>query len=134
MPTNTLPIDTEATAASGEWEQYRDELLQNAEAREEYERTLHRLLAFRQILQRVECERERAGLSKAELAHRIGMNPSAVRRLLTAETSNPTFKTMLGLFDALGLEMSLRPAQGAMREERLVPTDGGAEHEAARSS
>ncbi len=112
-------VDNVATTSdNSEWQEFREQLLDDAEAREEYERTFHSTVVFREILQLVEAEREKAGLSKAELAHRIGVNPASIRRLLTSESGNPTFKTMLGVFDALGLAFSLKPIPRHKRKKR----------------
>ena len=92
---------------SGEWEKFRAELLADPENREVYDRTLSETVALRKILQQVESARASEGISKAELAQRAGINPASIRRLLTSETANPTIKTMLGVFDALGLEVTL---------------------------
>ncbi len=117
----------------GEWEEFRDELLQDPAAREEYERSYRYALFLRQLLQQLETTRVQSGITKAELAHRVGVNPSAIRRLLTAETSNPTLKTMLGVFDALGLELSLTPSKRVMTREKIT-TPSVEERETALAS
>ena len=43
----------------------------------------------RRLLQAVDAERERSGLSKADLARRLDLNPAAVRRLLGGGGANP---------------------------------------------
>lgn len=103
---------------SGAWERFRAELLEDPEAREEYERTRRSVAELRRILQTVEGERQQAGLSKADLARRVGVEPAAIRRLLTSETSNPTFRTLLGIFDALGLQLTLTPRKRARVQGR----------------
>jgi transcriptional regulator with XRE-family HTH domain len=65
--------------------------------------------SVRELLKLIDVERERAGLSKADLAQRIGTSPATVRRLFTSESANPTLRTMLDLFDALDLELALQP-------------------------
>ena len=96
-----------------EWEQFRERLLEDPEAREQYEQTFQSTVEIRRLLQTIEAEREKAGLTKAELARLAGTNPAAMRRLLTAEMSNPTLRTLLAIFDALGLELALRPKRPA---------------------
>ncbi len=99
--TADTPSDNTTTANDvGEWEEFREQLLSDPEVRDEYERTFHATVAFRKILQIIEAERGKAGLSKAELAQLIGVNPASLRRLLTAEGSNPTLKTMLAILVA----------------------------------
>lgn len=48
-------------------------------------------------------------LSKSDLAREAGVNPVSVRRLLTAETSNPEVRTLLQLAYAMGYELTLTP-------------------------
>ncbi|MDP2663177.1 MAG: helix-turn-helix transcriptional regulator [Dehalococcoidia bacterium] len=59
----------------------------------------------------IDDERQRAGLSKAELARRIGMTPSVVRRLFSSKSSNPTLGTVINMAGALGLEVELKRAR-----------------------
>lgn len=103
------------------WAEIRERALADPAMRERYERTRRSVTATRQLLQLIDAERERAGLTKAELAERVGATPSAVRRLLTAEDSNPTLRTLLGLFDALDLEFSVKPKKRA-RQSRAAHT------------
>lgn len=49
------------------------------------------------------------GLNKAELARRIGAKPEIVRRLFTADSSNPTMATMVKLASALSFRLELVP-------------------------
>ena len=53
--------------------------------------------------------RERAGLSKADLARAIGKEPSSVRRLFTADV-NPELKTVAAIADALGARVEITVA------------------------
>ncbi len=117
MSSTMIHNEEQTAAANGEWEQFRTQLLEDPEARAAYERTFREVVALREILQACEAKREEAGLSKTELAQRVGMNPSAIRRLLTSETSNPTLKTMIGICDVLGLEITVRPTR---RKKTLV--------------
>jgi DNA-binding phage protein len=61
--------------------------------------------AFLSALDKV---RIRRGLTKAELARRIGAEPAVMRRLLSAEGQNPTLTTLLKIAAALGLQLELR--------------------------
>lgn len=112
--------------AAGQWEELRESVLNTPEKRERYERSKRALILARKILMQIDAERERAGLSKAELARRIGSTPSVVRRLFSAEASNPTLRTVLDLLSALDMAVELRPARGdapsgaRRREKRKV--------------
>lgn len=115
--TNTV---YEPTTSPDEWETLRATLFQTPEDQEEYDRTLREVVAVRTILQAVDAERERIGISKKELAERVGMNAVVVRRLLTAEDSNPTFKTMLSICAALDLEIQIKPARRYKRRKKIL--------------
>lgn len=54
-----------------------------------------------------------ADLNKAELARRIGSKPEIVRRLFTAQSPNPTMRTMLKVAAALGFRLQLVPDEDA---------------------
>jgi DNA-binding phage protein len=116
---------------SGEWEKFRAGLRADPENREVYDRALSETVALRKILQQVESARVSEGISKAELAQRAGMNPASIRRLLTSETANPTIKTMLGVFDALGLEVTLTHKK---RRRARRPGSAAADESASRSA
>jgi DNA-binding phage protein len=57
--------------------------------------------------------RIRRGLSKAELARRIGAEPAVMRRLLSAEGQNPTLATLLKIATALGMALELQDVEPA---------------------
>jgi ribosome-binding protein aMBF1 (putative translation factor) len=97
------------SAGSDRWSEIRTRTLSTPELREQYERTRESVIAIRRMLQVLDAERERAGLSKSELARRIGASPASLRRLFTSPTANPTLRTIVDLFDALGIEMVVRP-------------------------
>lgn len=99
------------------WGRIRARKLADPSARERYERTRQSVAMMRQVLQVVDAERERAGLTKADLAHRVGVDPSAIRRMFTSDASNPTLRTILEVLDALGLEVTVR-RRAPMRRSR----------------
>jgi ribosome-binding protein aMBF1 (putative translation factor) len=94
------------------WSEIRSKTLSDPVARERYERKVKSIIAVRRMLQLIDAERERAGLSKSALARKIGVSPATVRRLFTSPTSNPTLKTIVDLFIALDLEIEVRPRDG----------------------
>lgn len=77
---------------------------------EEYERTVRAVVTVRRLLMAIDEERRRLGLSKAELARRVGADPSVVRRLFSSAGSNPTLKTVVEMLSALGIAVQLTPA------------------------
>ena len=106
-----------AVSRSDRWSTIRERTLEDPAARARYERTRRSVSAIRHVLQMIDAERERAGLTKSELAARIGTSPAVVRRLLTSESANPTLRTVLDLFDALHLEFALQPRRASALEK-----------------
>lgn len=111
-----LPLKQEDSPSStrprpDKWSEIRAKTLSDPIARERYERKVKSIIAVRRMLQLIDAERERAGLSKSALARRIGVSPATVRRLFTSPTSNPTLKTIVDLFIALDLEIEVRPRE-----------------------
>ena len=106
---------------SDRWAQIRGQKLADPATRDRYERTRRSVAAIRHLLRLVEAERERAGLTKAELAQRMGTSPAVVRRLLTSDSANPTLRTILDLFDALDLEFALQPRRASAPEKVHEP-------------
>ena len=110
-PIRLGPDDSPDTTApgSGKWAELRAKTFPDGPARERYERKVKSIVAVRRMLQLIDAERERAGLSKSDLARKIGVSPATVRRLFTSPTSNPTLKTIVDLFVALDLEFEVWP-------------------------
>lgn len=63
------------------------------------------------FMRSLELVRERAAVTKAELAKRTGTRPEAVRRLLTSKDVNPTLATVMSIARSLGYSLALVPAQ-----------------------
>ena len=57
----------------------------------------------------LDARREQAGITKADLAKRVGMSPEVVRRLITASDPNPTLDTVVRLAVALDCNLGLEP-------------------------
>lgn len=98
-------------ATTGRWAEMRERIVKTPELRQQYERTKHTITSTRQVLMEIDDERQRAGLSKAELARRIGMTPSVIRRLFSSKSSNPSLGTVINMAGALGMEIELKPAK-----------------------
>lgn len=80
--------------------------------------------AFRRQIEQIDAVvnmldelRQRAGLSKAELARRIGKEPASIRRLFSAE-ANPELKTIAAIAEALDAEVVVQPRSQAARRGR----------------
>jgi ribosome-binding protein aMBF1 (putative translation factor) len=90
------------------------------ERRARYARTKRQVLVTRQILQKIDAERERRGMTKADLAHKVGMTPSVLRRLFSSASSNPGLATVVAMLDVLDLDMQV----GAQPGRRRAPAAG----------
>jgi ribosome-binding protein aMBF1 (putative translation factor) len=93
----------------GRWEHIRSRAVTTPELCERYERGKQTVLRMRKFLKQIDAERERSGLTKAEIAHRIGANPSVIRRLFSSGSGNPTLRTLLEMLDVLEVEIELKP-------------------------
>ncbi|HET7484413.1 MAG TPA: helix-turn-helix transcriptional regulator [Solirubrobacterales bacterium] len=79
-------------------------LEQDPDFRVEFERQRREIAQIDSVVRELDELRERAGLSKAELARAIGKTPSSIRRFFTASV-NPELKTVAAVADALGAEV-----------------------------
>ena len=59
--------------------------------------------AERAVLDAIEHIREQQGVSKEQLAARMGRRREAISRVLAAQDSNPTLETIIALCEALGI-------------------------------
>lgn len=84
------------------------EQLADPEFCEAYEQTRREIEQIDGIMQHLEELRIEAGVSKAELARRIGRNSASVRRWLTAQGS-PELRNVVAMLDALGAEIKIVP-------------------------
>lgn len=55
----------------------------------------------------IKKKREALGLSLPELARRTGIDHAALSRLENGRVANPTYRTLMRVADALGLELKL---------------------------
>ena len=89
-----------------------DEQLKNPEFAREFQAARAHIAAVDKatnaFLLALDKARIKRGLSKAELARRIGAEPAVMRRLLSAEGQNPTLTTLLKIASALHMGMELR--------------------------
>jgi len=82
---------------------------------------LARIRAIDAIVGQLDSAREEEHMSKAELARAAGVEPSAVRRLLSAQTVNPTLSTIAELAAAVGLKLTLTPMTDDERAQITAP-------------
>lgn len=87
------------------WSEIRARVLEHPNAREQYERGGRSIDLMTRMIRLVEDRRRQLGWSQAELARRVGVHPSVIRRLLAWQTGNPPLKTLLDVMDALGIHV-----------------------------
>lgn len=78
-----------------------------------YDRRVKALVARNTLLNMLESAREEGQLSKKELADRAGLDASSVRRMLTAETANPTTENAFLLLNAMDIKLEAILPSGA---------------------
>jgi transcriptional regulator with XRE-family HTH domain len=82
--------------------------LQDPEFREEYERARRAIEQVDSVIRQLDELRDSAGLSKAELARRVGRDPSSIRRLFTAQ-SNPELLLVASIAEDLDADVRVVP-------------------------
>ena len=87
--------------------------MEDPEYAAEYERERQRIDAIDSIIRALDAERERQGLSKAELARLTDKRAELVRRLFSADEQNPTLATVVDIARSLGLEVTVQPSDRA---------------------
>jgi ribosome-binding protein aMBF1 (putative translation factor) len=90
-------------------------LKEDPEFRAEFQRQRREIAQIDSIVRQLDELRERAGMSKAELARAIGKEPSSIRRLFTADV-NPELKTVAAIADALGAEVRVVDGKRARKK------------------
>ena len=85
---------------------------EDSEFRAEFERQRREIAQIDAVVRQLDELREKAGMSKAELARAIGKEPSSVRRFFTADV-NPELKTVAALADVLGARVEVVAGEGA---------------------
>jgi transcriptional regulator with XRE-family HTH domain len=59
------------------------------------------------VMRTLDQHRQRQGVTRAELARRVGCHPATLTPLFT-DPSNPTFATLARIADALGRRLEVR--------------------------
>lgn len=89
--------------------------LQDPHFKLEYEEAALAIEQTMAVLRSLNSRREELGMSKAELARKVGKRPEAVRRLLSAG-GNPELNTVVAMTAALGGELrTVFPGAGSKR-------------------
>lgn len=75
-----------------------------------------RIATIDRIINALDDARRAQGLSKATLARAVGMNPSSIRRLFSAQ-GNPTLATLSDIAAVLGMTVTVAPASTTRASE-----------------
>lgn|SRR5699024_3079589 len=84
-----------------------------------------RIATIDEVVNALDDAREAAGLSKAELARAIQVEPATIRRLFASEKSNPTLGTLAELAIALGMRITTEPLADDERTKVTEPLLAG---------
>jgi DNA-binding XRE family transcriptional regulator len=97
------------------YEKRRQGWLADDDTRAEYERARSEIEQIDAVLRSLDELREDAGMSKAELARRVGRNPASIRRLFTAEQARPELPLIISIANALdaSIEIKRRPRRSS---------------------
>lgn len=92
------------------YERRRRDWLADDDARAAYERARYEIEQIDTVIRSLDELRKDAGMSKAELARRVGRNPASIRRLFTAEQARPELPLIISIANALdaGIEVTRR--------------------------
>lgn len=97
------------------------EKLEEPEFARHYAAESARIAAIDVVVNQLDDAREASNLTKAQLARAIGSDPSVVRRLLSAQTVNPTLATVAELAAVLGLKVTLTRMSAEERKRITEP-------------
>jgi ribosome-binding protein aMBF1 (putative translation factor) len=86
--------------------------MRDPEFREAYDRAAREISQTDQVIRELDSLRVDLGISKAELARRIGRNASSIRRLFTASHARPELPLVAAIADALGAEVRVVAKRG----------------------
>lgn len=95
--------------------------LEDPEFLREYVVESMRIATIDALVNALDDAREAAGLSKAELARAIQVEPATIRRLFASEKPNPTLGTLAEVAAALGMRVTLEPLADEERTRITEP-------------
>lgn len=85
--------------------------LEDPEFLREYIVESMRIATVDAVVNELDDAREAAGLSKADLARAIQVEPATIRRLFVSDRPNPTLGMLAEVAAALGMRLTLEPLQ-----------------------
>lgn len=112
------------THASAFWEDLARDL-EDPEFLREFVVESIRIATIDDVVNALDDAREAAGLSKAELARAIQVEPATIRRLFASNQSNPTLGTLAEVAAALGMRIRIEPLDDDQRAMITEPLRAG---------
>jgi DNA-binding XRE family transcriptional regulator len=91
------------------YDRRRQDWLADEDTRAEYKRARREIEQIDAVIRSLDELRENAGMSKAELARRVGRNPASIRRLFTAEQARPELPLIVSIANALDASIEIKP-------------------------
>ncbi len=76
-----------------------------------------RISTLDSLVNQLDAVRSKGGISKAEVARKLGAEPANIRRLFSRGNDNPTLSTLTEVAAALGMRISLEQLPEKEREE-----------------
>lgn len=76
-----------------------------------------RISTLDSLINQLDEARSKGGISKAEVARRLGSEPANIRRLFSRGNDNPTLSTLTEVAATLGMRISLEPLPEKERKE-----------------
>ena len=103
------------------FETYLEKQLENPAVKAEFDEFGAHIRSVQALLAYLDDRCIELGLNKTELAKKLNLQPSNVRRWFTAPKQNPSFASMLELANCLDLEVKLVP------KTQIRPNESGAD-------
>ena len=91
------------------FDRYLDRQMEDPEFRDAFNRASAEISAIDEFIRALDERREACQLSKAALARLMDKEPATVRKLFSADSANPTLRTVLAAAEALELDIHLVP-------------------------
>ena len=109
------------TAKTG-FDRYFDKRMKDDEFATAYGEARSEIDSVDQLMRALDRAREQGGLSKADLARKMEIQPEAVRRLLTTDEPNPTLGTVIKMARSMGYSLALVPSKAARTRDLPIAT------------
>jgi ribosome-binding protein aMBF1 (putative translation factor) len=110
-----------ARVKSDYYERRRAGWLVDPETRAQHQRERREIEQIDAVIGSLDRLRVAAGISKAELARRIGRNPSSIRRLFTAQRARPELPLIVSIADELGARVEITAHESAHASSLATP-------------